>query len=64
MFSYEDHKNLSTMDSLFKLQRVTESEFNADKHKFYRYLADAYGRGKSLKNIGRHVINTLINHII
>jgi superfamily I DNA/RNA helicase len=49
VFSYEDHKNLSMIDSLFNLQRVTESEFNADKHKFYRYLADAYGRGKTLK---------------
>ena len=41
--------NLTTIDSLFKLQRVTESEFNADKHKFYRYLADAHGRGNTLK---------------
>ena len=49
VFSYEDHKNLSMVDSLFKLQRVTESEFDNDKHKFYRYLADAYGRGKSLR---------------
>ena len=66
VFIYEDHKNLSVMDSLFKLQRVTESEFNSDKHKFYRYLADAYGRGNSLKDFhfGRHVINRFINHII
>jgi len=49
VFGYEDHMNLTTIDSLFKLQRVTESEFNADKHKFYRYLSDAYGRGKTLK---------------
>jgi len=49
VFSYEDHMNLTTIDSLFKLQRVTESEFNADKHKFYRYLADAYGKGNTLK---------------
>ena len=49
VFSYADHKNLSMMDSLFKLQRVTESEFNSDKHKFYRYLADAHGKGNTLK---------------
>jgi len=49
VFSYADHKNLSMIDSLFKLQRVTESEFNADKHKFYRYLADAHGKGNTLK---------------
>jgi superfamily I DNA/RNA helicase len=49
VFSYADHMNLTTIDSLFKLQRVTESEFNADKHKFYRYLADAHGRGNTLK---------------
>ena len=49
VFSYADHMNLTTIDSLFKLQRVTESEFNNDKHKFYRYLSDAYGKGKTLK---------------
>ena len=49
VFSYADHMNLTTIDSLFKLQRVTEAEFNADKHKFYRYLADAYGKGNTLK---------------
>ena len=49
VFSYADHMNLTTIDSLFKLQRVTESDFNADKHKFYRYLADAHGRGSTLK---------------
>ena len=49
VLSYSDHMNLTTIDSLFKLQRVTESEFNADKHKFYRYLADAHGRGNTLK---------------
>ena len=49
VFSYADHMNLTTIDSLFKLQRVTESEFNADKHKFYRYLADAHGKGNTLK---------------
>ena len=48
VFSYEDHINLSRQDSMFKLQRVNESEFNSDKHKFYRYLADAHGRGKTL----------------
>ena len=49
VFSYEDHKNLSMIDSLFNLQRINESEFNADKHKFYRYLADAHGKGNTLK---------------
>ena len=49
VFSYEDHKNLSMIDSLFKLQIINESEFNADKHRFYRYIADAHGRGKTLK---------------
>ena len=49
VFSYADHMNLTTIDSLFKLQRVTESEFNSDKHKFYRYLADAYGKGNTIK---------------
>ena len=50
LFSYEDHKNLSKIDSLFNLQRINESEFDADKHKFYRYIADAHGKGKTLKD--------------
>jgi len=49
VLSYEDHKNLCTIETLFKLQAVNESEFNADKHKFYRYLADAHGRGHTIK---------------
>ena len=49
VFDYADHMNLTTIDSLFKLQRVTESEFNSDKHRFYRYLADAYGKGNTIK---------------
>ena len=49
VLSYEDHKNLCTIETLFKLQTVNESEFNADKHKFYRYLADAHGRGHTIK---------------
>ena len=48
VISYKDHINLSVISSLFKRQSVSESQFNADKHKFYRYLEDAYGRGKSL----------------
>ena len=49
LFSYQDHINLSRRESLFKLQRINQSEFEADKHKFYRYLEDAYGRGQTLK---------------
>jgi len=49
VFSYEDHKNLSMIESLFKLQRINESKFDADKHGFYKYLSNSHGRGKTLK---------------
>ena len=49
LFGYEDHMSLTTIESLFKLQRVTEAQFNADEHLFYRYLKDAHGMGKNIK---------------
>ena len=49
LFSYEDHMSLTIIESLFKLQRVTEAQFNADEHLFYRYLKDAHGMGKNIK---------------
>ena len=49
LFSYEDHMSLTITESLFKLQRVTEAQFNADEHLFYRYLKDAHGMGKNIK---------------
>ena len=37
------------IESLFKLQQVKESDFDNDKHMFYKYLSDAFGTGKTLK---------------
>ena len=48
VISYQDHVNLTVINTLFKRQSVNEGEFNNDKHKFYRYLADAKGKGKNL----------------
>ena len=48
-FGYQDHKNMCMIESLFKLQQVKESDFDNDKHMFYKYLSDAFGTGKTLK---------------
>ena len=48
-FSYQDHKNMCMIESLFKLQPVKESDFDNDRHMFYKYLSDAFGTGKTLK---------------
>ena len=37
------------IESLFKLQQVKESDFDNDRHMFYKYLSDAFGTGKTLK---------------
>ena len=43
VFDGEDHKNLSMINTLFKIQSV--QGFDPDKHNFYKYLKDAFGRG-------------------
>jgi len=48
-FSFQDHKNICMIESLFKLQQVKESDFDNDRHMFYKYLSDAFGAGMSLK---------------
>jgi len=49
VFSYEDHISLCIKDSRFKLQRISASDFEGDKHKFYKYISDAFGKGMTLK---------------
>ena len=49
VFSYEDHISLCIKDSRFKLQRINASDFEGDKHKFYKYISDAFGKGMTLK---------------
>ena len=49
VFDYEDHIALCKKESEFKLQRINESEFEANQHKFYKYLSDAFGKGMTLE---------------
>lgn len=49
LISFADYLNLCRENSGFKKQRVTQSEFDEDKHKFFRFLKDAFGRGKTIK---------------
>ena len=43
LFKGEDHNNLSRLNTLFKIQSI--QGFDPDKHGFYKYLKDAFGRG-------------------
>ena len=43
VFDADDHKNLGMINTLFKIQSI--QGFDPDKHGFYKYLKDAFGRG-------------------
>jgi hypothetical protein len=43
VFDADDHKNLGMINTLFKIQSI--QGFDPDKHNFYKYLKDAFGRG-------------------
>jgi L-fucose mutarotase/ribose pyranase (RbsD/FucU family) len=45
VFDADDHKNLGMINTLFKIQSI--QGFDPDKHGFYKYLKDAFGRGYS-----------------
>ena len=54
LFDYKDHINLckdQEVGSLFKLQKIKESEFQ--QHNFYKYLNDAFGQGKTIEEFWR-----------
>ena len=48
VFSYEDHISLCIKDSRFKLQRISASDFEGDKHKFYKYISFRARKSKIL----------------
>jgi len=43
VFDADDHKNLGMINTLFKIQSI--QGFDPDKHGFYKYLKNAFGRG-------------------
>tara|TARA_R100001591_G_scaffold66419_1_gene75744 strand:+ start:371 stop:1945 length:1575 start_codon:yes stop_codon:yes gene_type:complete len=49
LVDYADYLNLCRLNSGFKRQRVSQSEFENDKHKFFKFLNDAFGTGKTIK---------------
>ena len=49
VLDYADYLNLCRENSGFKVQRVSQSDFDNDKHKFFRFLNDAFGRGLTIK---------------
>ena len=49
LISFADYLNLCTENSGFKMQRVTQSEFDNDKHKFFKFLSDSFGQGRTIR---------------
>ena len=54
--------NLCTENSGFKAQRVTQSEFDNDKHKFFKFLGDAFGQGRTIKEHWNSLRETSSNY--
>ena len=49
LVTFADYLNLCTENSGFKMQRVTQSEFDNDKHKFFKFLSDSFGQGRTIR---------------
>jgi len=62
LITYADYLNLCAENSGFKAQRVTQSEFNDDKHKFFKFLGDAFGQGRTIKEHWNSLKETSSNY--
>lgn len=60
--TYADYLNLCVENSGFKAQRVTQSEFDNDKHKFFNFLGDAFGQGRTIKEHWNSLRETSSNY--
>jgi|TARA_R110002020_G_scaffold90289_1_gene219820 superfamily I DNA/RNA helicase len=49
VLDYDDYKNLCIIDSIFQRHKVTESEFNNREHGYFKFVKEAYGFNRSLK---------------
>ena len=62
LISYADYLNLCVENSGFKAQRTTPSEFDNDKHKFFKFLGDAFGQGRTIKEHWNSLRETSSNY--
>ena len=60
--TYADYLNLCRENSGFKIQRTSQSDFDNDKHKFFRFLNDAFGQGKTIKEHWNSLRETSSNY--
>ena len=49
LLDYDDYKNLCRIDSIFQRHKVTESEFENREHGYFKFVKEAYGFNRSLK---------------
>ena len=60
--TYADYLNLCAENSGFKAQRVSSLEFDNDKHKFFKFLGDAFGQGRTIKEHWNSLRDTSSNY--
>jgi len=49
VLDYEDYKNLCRIDSVFQRHKVTPVEFENREHGYFKFVREAYGFNRSLK---------------
>ena len=49
VLDYEDYKNLCRIDSIFQRHKVTSAEFENREHGYFKFVKEAYGFNRSLK---------------
>jgi len=49
VLEYDDYKNLCRIDSIFQRHKVTQSQFDNREHGYFKFVKEAYGFNRSLK---------------
>ena len=49
VLDYDDYKNLCRIDSIFQRHKVTQSQFDNREHGYFKFVKEAYGFNRSLK---------------
>ena len=49
VLDYDDYKNLCRIDSIFQRHKVSQSQFDNREHGYFKFVREAYGFDRSLK---------------
>ena len=49
VLDYDDYKNLCRIDSIFQRHKVTQAEFDNREHGYFKFVREAHGFNRSLK---------------